>query len=186
MHPLFIVVAVAGAYLLGRKKGEAEAPVAAPTGELPEPEPEVVAEEDWDALPYSVEVYPAGAVTDFAPPAEGAIVAAPDCSVIAVADGWWESAIAAIPEGAKDPVGVVVKTWVPACVGADTVAHQLLRAEIMDRLKVSGAQAIVINPHLDVFTHFPTKPPAPPRPRRFLGLLRGRPRRKLSALPRRR
>jgi hypothetical protein len=169
MHPLLIAGIVAGAFFLGRSGREkakrigpppgAPIPVPDPDAPLPLPEgSEADYSEAWAALPYGVEVYPPGAPTPFPPPEPDSLVAGPGCTVIAVADGWWDvagsSAQALVDAGAADAATVfngVAGKYLPNCVGKATKAYSLLKAELMERLKELFPQAeFAEKPALDI------------------------------------
>lgn len=146
MNPLLIVGIVAGAFLLG-KSGKKSSKTSPPPGApIPQPVPlpaegETTADYGhlWDSLTYGVEVYPNGGARDFVPPAYKSASASSGCRTIAVADGWWEEmgnwVEDLVAKGTPhSDIAAAVLGSVPNCMGQDTQATALLKAEVLDRL----------------------------------------------------
>lgn len=156
MHPLWLIAAAAGAFLIGRRTVEEKAPPRAlkltGLGRLPPP-PEAEAEaapvgptyEDmWAMVPFEVEIYPAGAQRTRIPPPRkpDGITADEQCQIIALGPMWWDRvgqyAASLIAKGQTDSREIhrqIMDVFGPSCIGAPTSGANALRAELAQRLE---------------------------------------------------
>ncbi len=83
MNPLVTIGLIGGALFLAKgAKKKTAAPLPAPAPDAPAPLPDVT---------VSFDVYPASASAEgLIPATDTSVTHSPDCSVIVVADGWWE------------------------------------------------------------------------------------------------
>jgi hypothetical protein len=174
MSPFLIFGIVAGAYLIGRRAKAKPAPLALPEGASLQDVSEL-----WVGR-NDIEIYPPNAPTNFSPPAPDGIVADAGCNVIAIADGWWDALgdhVKTLTAEGPELYTSIVNTYIPSCKGKETLAHKLVRFEVMERL--TPAQAVIMNPGVITAQEAAHRHH---RRRGLLGALRGNPRRKPGAL----